>query len=172
MDLSKYISIRENWPKEGVSFKDITPLLMDKDAFRYTIDKMCKPFVDSKIDKIVCADARGFIFASAMAYILNCGVIIARKKGKLPHVGASETYNLEYGTATLETPSGAFNKGENILIVDDLLATGGSAKAMTNIVNKSGANISGYSFLIELTDLNGRRFLAKAPIYSLITYNI
>jgi len=170
MDLNKYIAIREDWPKKGISFKDITPLLQDKDAFKYAIDKMTEPFINKGISKVVCADARGFLFGSVIAYKLGCAVVAARKPGKLPFVGRSETYSLEYGTNTLEIAPNSVYPDDKVLIVDDLLATGGSAKALTNMVKHIGAEIVGYSFVIELDGLKGKEALEKAPIYSLLHY--
>jgi len=172
MDLNKYIAIKEDWPKPGISFKDITPLLQDKDAFKYAIDKMTEPFINKGITKVICADARGFLFGSVIAYKLGCAVVASRKKNKLPYVGLSESYALEYGTNTLEIAPNSLYPEDKVLIVDDLLATGGSAKALTNMAIKSKCTIVGYSFVIELTSLKGRDILEKAPIYSLLSYNI
>lgn len=170
MDLSKYIAIREDWPKEGISFKDITPLLQNPEAFKEAVEQMAKPFKDLGVTKILCADARGFIFGGAMAIELGCGLSIARKPNKLPYVAASETYDLEYGHNTLEVAPGAVIKGDKVLIVDDLLATGGSATALTKLASREGGEVVGYSFLVELTGLNGRKNFADAPCYSLIKY--
>ncbi len=172
MDLYKYIAIREDWPKDGISFKDITPLLQDKDAFKYAIDKMTEPFINKGITKVICADARGFLFGSVIAYKLNCAVVASRKKNKLPFVGLSQTYSLEYGSNTLEIAPNSILENDKVLVVDDLLATGGSAKALTDMVNRCKATIVGYSFVIELTSLKGREVLNKSPIYSLLTYNL
>ena len=136
MDLSKYIAIREDWPKEGISFKDITPLIQDYEAFKEAIRQMSEPFKELGVTKILCADARGFIFGGPIALALGCGMSIARKPNKLPFVAASETYDLEYGHNTLEVPPGAVKKGDRVLIVDDLLATGGSATALTRLAEK------------------------------------
>lgn len=171
MDLSKKIGIREDYPKKGISFKDITPLIQDKDAFNEAVKQMIAPYKNKKVTSVLCADARGFIFGAAAAYALNCGLAIARKPNKLPYVDISETYNLEYGSATLEIPVNAVKKGDNILIVDDLLATGGSALALTKLAKRKDANIIGYSFLIELTGLKGKDLLEKdVPLISLIKY--
>ncbi len=170
MDLKDYIAIRLDWPKPGISFKDITPLLQNSQAFKEAIEQMCAPFLNKKVDKVLCADARGFIFGSAIAYKLNAGLAIARKPNKLPYISLSEEYSLEYGTNTLEIPPHAIDQGDNVIIIDDLLATGGSAKALTSMCEKVGANLLGYSFLIELTGLKGSDRLADKPIYSLIKY--
>lgn len=170
MDLVKYIRIKEDWPKEGISFKDITTLVQDKDAFLEAIKEMTNPFEHIKIDKVLCADARGFIFGSPIALHIHAGLAIARKPNKLPVIDISESYDLEYGSNTLEIPVGAIEEGDNVLIVDDLLATGGSALALTRICQKKKANIIGYSFLIELTGLKGREKFPKLPIRSVIKY--
>lgn len=169
-DLINYVRIRENWPKEGISFKDITSLVSNKEAFKYSILTMCLPFADKKVDKVLCADARGFIFGGAVAYNLGAAVVVARKPGKMPFVQYSASYSLEYGNNTLEIAPDTIKEGENVLIVDDLLATGGSAKALKELAEKAGGNIVGYSFAIELTGLKGRKLLGDKPIYSLINY--
>lgn len=171
MDLNKYIAIREDWPKEGISFKDITPLLQDRQAFAFAIKELCKPYADKHIDKVICADARGFIFGSPAAIELEAGLVIARKPNKLPYVEYSESYSLEYGENTLQIAPGAIKKGENVLIVDDLLATGGSSKALTKLTKKAGGNIIGYAFLIELTGLRARDLaLDPLPVHSVLKY--
>lgn len=170
MDLTKYIAIREDWPKEGISFKDITPLIQDKDAFREAVRLMAEPFKNLGVTKILCADARGFIFGGPVALELNAGMSIARKPNKLPFVLDSEDYGLEYGQNTLQVPPGAVVPGDKVLIVDDLLATGGSARALTNLTERQGGEIVGYSFLIELTGLNGKKGLRDVTMTSLIKY--
>lgn len=170
MNLKDYIAIREDWPKEGISFKDITPLIQDASAFQETVDQLIEPFKNLGITKILCADARGFIFGAPAAIALGAGISIARKPNKLPYVAHSESYDLEYGSNTLEVAPGAVNKDDKVLIVDDLLATGGSAKALTRLCESAGGEIVGYSFVIELTGLNGRKGLKDVPIVSLIQY--
>jgi len=171
MNLYDYIAIREDWPKKGISFKDIAPLLQDKDAFAAAIDGMIEPFKNEKIDKVICADARGFIFGAAIAVKMNIGLVMARKPNKLPFVQYSKTYDLEYGTNTLEIAPDAVKKDEKVLIVDDLLATGGSSKALSELTKDAGGTIVGYSFLIELTGLKAReKVLDKVPTYSLLKY--
>lgn len=170
MDLTKYIAIREGWPKEGISFKDITPLIQDPEAFKESIRLMAEPFKDKGITKVVCADARGFIFGGPVAIELGAGMSIARKPNKLPFVSDSEDYGLEYGKNTLQIPPGAVKKGDKVLIVDDLLATGGSAKALTNMVDRAGGEVVGYSFLVELYGLKAREILKNVPINTLIKY--
>ena len=150
MDLKKYIRNIQDYPKEGILFRDITTLLKDKDAFKFAIDSMAKQVEDKKIDYIVGAESRGFLIGSALAYRLNCGFVPVRKKGKLPCKTISEEYALEYGTDSLYMHEDAINKGANVLIVDDLIATGGTALAMMKMVERLGGNIVGSSFLIEL----------------------
>lgn len=170
MDLKNYIRNIQDYPKEGILFRDITTLLKDKDAFKFAIDSMAKQVEDKKIDYIVGAESRGFLIGSALAYKLNCGFVPVRKKGKLPCKTISEEYALEYGTDSLYMHEDAINKGANVLIVDDLIATGGTALAMIKMVERLGGNIVGSSFLIELKDLNGRKDISKYPVNVLIEY--
>lgn len=170
MDLKNYIRNIQDYPKEGILFRDITTLLKDKDAFKFAIDAMAKQVEDKKIDYIVGAESRGFLIGSALAYRLNCGFVPVRKKGKLPCKTISEEYALEYGTDSLYMHEDAINKGANVLIVDDLIATGGTALAMMKMVERLGGNIVGSSFLIELKELNGRKDISKYPINVLIEY--
>ena len=163
MDLKNYIRDIKDYPKEGILFRDITTLLKDKDAFKFAIDSMAKQVEDKKIDYIVGAESRGFLIGSALAYRLNCGFVPVRKKGKLPCKTISEEYALEYGTDSLYMHEDAINKGANVLIVDDLIATGGTALAMMKMVERLGGNIVGSSFLIELKELNGRKDIGKYP---------
>ena len=170
MDLKSIIAIREDWPKEGISFKDITPVCQNPEAFKQAVNDLTKPFLNKGITKVVCADARGFIFGGPVALALNAGMVIARKPNKLPYVAMSETYDLEYGHNTLEIPHGALNEKDVVLVVDDLLATGGSARALTNMIHRSGCKLVGYSFLVELTGLKGRALLDPVEINTLVQY--
>lgn len=170
MELKDYIRSIQDYPKEGILFRDITTLLKDKDAFKLAIDKMAEQVKDKKIDLIVGAESRGFLIGSALAYKMNCGFIPVRKKGKLPYKTISEEYALEYGTDTLYMHGDAIKKGDNVLVVDDLIATGGTALAMIKMVEKLGGNVVGSSFLIELEELNGRKEIEKYPINILIKY--
>lgn len=170
MNLKDYIAIREGFPKEGISFKDITPLCQDKDAFKETVRQLAEPFKNLGITKVICADARGFIFGGPVALDLNAGLVIARKPNKLPYVGLSETYDLEYGHNTLEIPLNSLNENDVVLVVDDLLATGGSARALTKMVQRSGAKLVGYAFVVELTGLKARETFADVPVISLVQY--
>ena len=170
MELKDYIRSIQDYPKEGILFRDITTLLKDKDAFKLAIDKMAEQVKDKKVDLIVGAESRGFLIGSALAYKMNCGFIPVRKKGKLPYKTISEEYALEYGTDTLYMHEDAIKKGDNVLVVDDLIATGGTALAMIKMVEKLGGNVIASSFLIELEELNGRKEIEKYPINILIKY--
>ena len=170
MNLKNYIREIQNYPKEGILFRDITTLLKDKEAFKFAIDEMAKQVIDKNIDLIVGAESRGFLIGSALAYRLNVGFIPVRKKGKLPYKTISEEYALEYGTDTLYMHEDSIAKGNNVLIVDDLIATGGTANAMIKMVERLGGNVVGTSFLIELEDLGGRKEIDKYPVYVLIKY--
>jgi len=169
-DLKKHIRDIPDFPKKGIIFKDITTLLMQPDAFRGAVEAIVKEYKDKKIDKVLAVEARGFIFGGAVACGLKAGFIPVRKKGKLPWKTNAVTYELEYGTDTLEMHHDAIKPGEKVLIVDDLLATGGTVKAVTDLVKQFEGKIAGITFLIELSFLNGRDKLKEYPIYSLITY--
>lgn len=164
--------IREipNWPHQGVDFKDITPLLQDKNLFSRMTDLLARPYLKKKIDKVVGVDARGFILASAVAYKLKTGLAIVRKKGKLPAKTVSKEYSLEYASDVLEMHEDAISPGEKIIIIDDVLATGGTMKATVDLVKKLKGKIIGIEFLIELTYLKGRKILKGQKIKSLLKY--
>ncbi|MDP2211688.1 MAG: adenine phosphoribosyltransferase [Candidatus Aquicultor sp.] len=170
MDLKAYVRDIPDWPKEGVMFRDITPLLADAKSFKYAIDAIADHYKGQQIDAILGAEARGFILASALAYALDCGFIPARKPGKLPYNTCKAEYELEYGFDTLEMHEDAIKKGQNILVVDDVIATGGTAAAKIELVELLGGNVVGIAFLIELLFLNGRSKLNGHEIFSLITY--
>ncbi len=167
-DLKTYVRDIPGFPKEGVVFKDITTLLKDKDALRKTVDSIADQFKDKKIDAVLSVEARGFIFGAAIAYKLGTGLIPVRKKGKLPYKTHSVTYDLEYGKDTLEIHQDAFKKGARILIVDDLLATGGTVSAVAGLVEKMAGVIAGIAFVIELIPLKGREKLKGYDVVSLI----
>ena len=169
-DLKKYIRDIPDFPDKGIVFKDITPLLKDPFVFKETIDLLANRFKRENIDCVVGIEARGFIFGSALAYKLGAGVIPVRKKGKLPFKTNSVTYDLEYGTDTLEIHADAIAADSRVLIVDDVLATGGTVSAVTKLVRKQNAQIVGLAFLIELTFLKGREKLKEFPLFSLIQY--
>jgi len=160
-----------DFPKQGIVFKDITTALKDAETLRKMVDYMCDQFKDEKIDYVVGLESRGFIFGMPVAYNLNAGFIPIRKPNKLPAKTYKETYVLEYGTDTLEMHEDAVKKGDRVLIVDDLLATGGTAAAACNLVTKAGAQIVGCAFLIELDFLEGKNKLPKdVNIVSMINY--
>ena len=170
MELSSYIREVVDFPKEGIGFKDITTLLKDGDAFSLSIDTLYEAIKDYNFDKIVAIESRGFIFGAALAYKMGIGFIPVRKKGKLPAETVSCTYELEYGEDTLEIHKDALSSGERILIIDDLLATGGTAAAVAKMVEEMGAEIALVAFLIELKFLKGRDRLKEYSILSLIKY--
>lgn len=170
MNLKSKIREIPDWPKKGISFKDITPLLQDSEAFTLAIDKLAEPYLNNKPDIIVGIDARGFILSAVLAYKFNVGLAIIRKKGKLPHKTISQDCTLEYATDTIEMHEDAIKSGQKVLLVDDVLATGGTMKATADIIEKVGGEIMGIAFLIELDYLKGREKLKNYPIYSLIRY--
>ena len=171
MDISAYIRDVPDFPKPGVLFKDITPLLQNGPVFRQVIDGWKKRFEGRNIDAIVGVDARGFIFGTALAYALVLPFVPVRKKGKLPHDTISEDFDLEYGTDTLEIHVDAVSDGHRVVLVDDLLATGGTMAAVVRLVEKLGAEIVEIAFVVELTFLNGRTRLGDRPVSSLIQYD-
>ncbi len=170
MKLETTIRAIPDFPKKGILFRDITTLLNDKKAFKKAVDELVKLLKSKKIDYIIAAESRGFMFGGVLAYKLGCGFVPIRKSGKLPYKTYRYTYSLEYGTDSLEMHRDAFPKGSRILVLDDLLATGGTAFAMINLAKKLKAKIVAVVFLIELTALGGRKKLGKHPIYSLIKY--
>jgi adenine phosphoribosyltransferase len=159
-----------DFPKEGILFRDITPLLLDPEAHRLAVETLAEPFRDDPPDQILAVESRGFIFGGTLSYLLGCGLVIARKPGKLPADTHEVTYELEYGTDTLEVHVDAVEPGSKVLVVDDLLATGGTAKGALDLVEKLGGVVHGIIFLIELTGLGGRKQLGDAPVYSVLKY--
>lgn len=159
-----------DWPKKGVIFKDITPLLQEPVYFKRAIDGLVNFFQNKKIQKVVGIDARGFLLASAVAYQLGAGVAIVRKKGKLPYQAIMQEYDLEYGKNIIEMHQDAILPGERVAIIDDVLATGGTAQATAKLVESLKGKIVGIGFLINLTFLNGAKKLKKYKIYSLVKY--
>lgn len=170
VDLHSFIRDIPDFPKPGIVFKDITPLLASPEAFRETIRQMADHYRGQKIDAIVAAEARGFIFAAPLALELNAGFVPIRKPGKLPFSTHSFDYELEYGTDTLEIHIDGVSPGQNVLMVDDLLATGGTIAACCNLVEKLGANVVGCCFLIHLAFLSGAQKIAPREIFSLLKY--
>ena len=170
-DLNSHIRTVPDFPKPGIGFKDITTLLKNGKALRQSVDELAEKFTGKKIDKIVGIESRGFIFGTAIAYKWNIGFIPVRKAGKLPAETISQEYELEYGTDKIEIHKDAISPADKILIVDDLLATGGTAAATVELVKELGGDIQGIGFLIELTFLNGRQKLGDYEVVSLIEYD-
>jgi adenine phosphoribosyltransferase len=159
-----------NFPKKGIIFKDITPLFSNPASLKEIVDKMSDHYAGQKINVIVGAEARGFLIGPAVAVSLNAGFVPVRKPGKLPYETASMAYQLEYGTDTLEIHKDGIKSGDNVLMIDDLLATGGTMAACCNLVESLGGKIVGCAFIIELTFLHGRNLLSKHDVFSLIQY--
>jgi adenine phosphoribosyltransferase len=159
-----------NFPKPNILFRDITPLLADASALALAIELLANPFRGKNIDLVVGAESRGFIFGTAVACCLSAGFVVVRKPGKLPHTRVSMSYDLEYGKDSLEMHADAIVKGQRVLIVDDLLATGGTMKACKDLVAKLGGELAGIAVLIELQGLGGREKVAPTPVHSVIRY--
>lgn len=170
MDLQNYIRDIQDFPKPGIIFKDITPLLADANATRFCVDQLLSELKNVKIDKVVGAESRGFFFATLLAQKLDAGFVPVRKPKKLPFETISASYDLEYGTDTLEIHEDAIKKGEKVLVHDDVLATGGTAKAMCELVEKLGGEIVQCNFLMELTFLNGIEKLKPHNVFSVLKY--
>ncbi len=169
-DLRAKIREVPDFPKPGILFYDITTLLKDPDAFREVIDQMADQVKDSAVDLVVGMESRGFIFSAPLAYQLHAGFVPVRKLGKLPAETIEVEYDLEYGTATLEIHKDAIKPGQRVLIVDDLLATGGTVQGTIELVQRLGGEIAGLSFMVELTGLHGREKLGDFQIHALLTY--
>ena len=163
VDVKSKIRDIKDFPKEGIIFRDITTALKDAETLRVIVDYLCEQFKDEKIDYIAGIESRGFILGMPMAYKMGIGFIQVRKPNKLPAATYSQEYSLEYGTDKIEIHQDAFPQGANVLVVDDLLATGGTAEAACKLVKKAGANLVGTAFLIELTALKGREKLVDSP---------
>jgi adenine phosphoribosyltransferase len=159
-----------DFPTPGILFKDITPMLADARALHIVLDSIAEDFIGEQIDAVVGVEARGFIFGGALAARLNAGFVPARKPGKLPTHADKVSYTTEYSTTELEIHKGSFKAGARVLVVDDVLATGGTAKAAADLVRMQGATVIGYAFVIELAFLEGRKKLEDARIESVITY--
>lgn len=170
MDLKSKIREIQDFPNEGISYKDITTLLQDKEAFKYTIDTISDQLKDLNIDIVVGPESRGFIFGCPVAFNIGAGFVPVRKPGKLPSETIKYEYALEYGTDTLEIHKDAIKKGQRVAIVDDLLATGGTVLATTNLIEQLGGEVVSLNFLIELEFLNGRKLLKDYNTSSLIQY--
>ncbi len=171
MELASLIRDVPNFPVEGILFKDITTLIRDAHAFREVIDRMTKHYAASDVDLVVAIEARGYILGAPLAYALGAGFVPVRKPGKLPAKIISESYTLEYGTNTLEIHEDAIKPGQWVLVVDDLLATGGSARATINLVERLGGKVVGVAFMIELDFLHGRDKLEGYDVLSLIHFD-
>lgn len=172
MDLKNNIRIIENFPKKGISFKDITTLLQDGEVLKQTIDGIVEYLRDKQVDVVVGPEARGFLFGVPVAYALGAGFVPVRKPGKLPYETLEIEYELEYGTDKLEIHKDAIKPGQKVVIVDDLLATGGTVAAVTKLIEQMGGDVISLNFVIELTDLNGKEKLKGYDLMSLVKYNI
>lgn len=172
MDLKSKIRTVPDWPKKGIMFRDITTLLQDKDAFKYAMDKFYERYKDMKIDVVVGIESRGFIFGSVLAYLLGVSFVPVRKEGKLPYKTMKQEYSLEYGNAVVEIHNDAIRKGQKVLIVDDLMATGGTLTATIKLVELLGGEVIECTLLVDLPDLKGRFKLEKSgyKVFSLIEF--
>jgi adenine phosphoribosyltransferase len=171
MDLKRKIRDIPDFPQKGVIFRDIAPLLEDKKAFRSVIDQLVRKFKNKKIDKVVGVDARGFILAGTLAHRLRAGMVMVRKRGKLPFKTRKEKFALEYGQATLEIHQDSIRPGEKVLLIDDVLATGGTMAAAIKLVEKLKGKVVGVAFLITLDYLLGRKRLKGYSLFSLVNYS-
>lgn len=169
-ELKEYVRTIPNFPKEGIMFRDVTSVIQDPEGLKLAIDSMQDKIKDLDFDLVMGAESRGFVFGTPIAYNLNKGFVMCRKKGKLPCETISESYALEYGKATLEIHKDSIKPGQKVLIVDDLIATGGTVEAMIKLVEDLGGQVAGIVFLIELVDLHGRDKLKGYNVYSAIEY--
>jgi adenine phosphoribosyltransferase len=170
MDLAKFIRDIPDFPKPGIGFKDITPLLADPEAFRTAIDLMAAHYAQSDIDAVAAAEARGFLFAAPLALALRKPLVPLRKPGKLPYRSYSLKYELEYGSAELQMHVDGIDTGAKVLLVDDVLATGGTMEASAQLLEQADGRVAGYCFLVELDFLGGRKRLEPHPVFSLIRF--
>ena len=168
--LREFVRDIPDWPKPGIVFRDITPLLAAPDAFALTVDALAAPFADEQIDKVIGIEARGFVFAAPLAYRRGAGFIPVRKAGKLPWDIEREEYALEYGADLLEIHRDAVRPGEHVLIVDDVIATGGTAAAAARLVERLGGTVAGFTFLLELCELDGRVQIEGHRVHSVLRY--
>jgi len=169
-DIGRWIRDIPDFPQKGILFRDITPALLDPEPFKAICDALTARYEEREFDKVAGIEARGFFFASVLSYRLGKGLIPLRKPGKLPWKTISRSYSLEYGEATVEMHKDAVTEGERILLVDDLLATGGTAAAAAELIESAGGVIEEIAFVIELSDLKGRAQLGERPVHSLLTY--
>ena len=170
VELETYIRAIPDFPIPGILFRDITPLLKDGQAFRRAVDLFCETYRDQRIDYVVGIEARGYMLGAPTAYAIGAGFVPVRKPGKLPGARHTEEYALEYGTNTLEIHADAVGQGQRVVVIDDLLATGGTAAATRRLLEKLGAKIVGFGFLVELADLDGRKALDGLDVTSFIRY--
>jgi adenine phosphoribosyltransferase len=172
MDLKTAIRTIPDYPKAGIMFRDITTLLGNARAFRRAVDEMVQPWAGQRIDKVAGIEARGFILGGAIAHQLSIGFVPVRKKGKLPHNVIGEDYDLEYGKDRVEIHTDAINPGDNVLVVDDLIATGGTAMAGITLLERAGAKVVGASFVIDLPELGGAARIQKLgkPVHALVSF--
>jgi adenine phosphoribosyltransferase len=170
VEIETLIRAIPDFPIPGILFRDITPLLKDKQGFRSAVDLFVERFIGRGIDYVVGIEARGYILGAPIAYAIGAGFIPVRKPGKLPYEKLSEEYALEYGTNSLEIHADAIGKGDRVLVVDDLLATGGTAAATARLLERLGADVDAFAFLVELTQLRGREALGAAEIVSFVAY--
>ncbi|MEM4274647.1 MAG: adenine phosphoribosyltransferase [Candidatus Nitrosocaldaceae archaeon] len=170
MNLKSIIKEYADFPKKGILFRDISPLLRDINTFRYVIDRFYEEYKDKSIDIVVGIESRGFIFAAALALKLNKGMVMVRKQGKLPGDTSSKSYDIEYGNATMEIQRASIKKNDKVLIVDDLIATGGTAKAAAELIEALGGEVAGFAFVVELSELRGIDMLKRYKVFSLVRY--
>ncbi len=168
--LEDYVTTIPDFPKEGIMFRDITTILQDPDGLKLSIDLLCENLKDVDFDLVVGSESRGFVFGTPVAYKMGKGFIMARKKGKLPREVISEEYDLEYGTATIEMHKDAIKPGQKVVIIDDLIATGGTTEAIVKLVEKEGGTVVKLGFVIELAGLGGRKKFEKYDVFSLLSY--
>ncbi|NLU45738.1 MAG: adenine phosphoribosyltransferase [Euryarchaeota archaeon] len=168
--LDDFITTIPDFPKKGIMFRDITSLIQDPKGFHLAVNGLCKMLEDIEFDAVLGSEARGFVFGAPVAYNMCKSLVIVRKKGKLPREVISEEYDLEYGTATLEMHTDSFKRGSKVVIIDDLMATGGTTRAMINMAERLGGEVVKIAFVMELAGLNGRDVLKGYDVESLITY--
>jgi len=170
MDLKSAIRTIPDFPKKGILFRDVTTLIKNKDAFKYTVDDLVASLEGISVDAVVGPEARGFVVGSALAYALGAGMILARKPGKLPHETIRHEYELEYGVDALEIHKDAIEPGQKVVVVDDLLATGGTASAVIRLVEQAGGEVVAVRFIMELSELAGRKNFENYDVYASVVY--
>ncbi len=168
--LEDYVTTIPDFPKEGIMFRDVTTILSDKDGFKLAIDGLIEKLKDVDFDVILGSESRGFVFGAPVAYAMNKGLILVRKKGKLPREVISEDYDLEYGKATLEMHADAIKEGQKVVIIDDLIATGGTTEAVIRLAEREGGKVVKIGFVMELEGLKGRERLKNYDVFSLVKY--